>query len=124
MSTHSLPASSTCLTALPCLALACPALPTAAQEKSLRVYSRNASPQHVRAVHEAFESWIRSRFGSKVSTSTPCKPPLPPPPRPPAQQAGGGGGGGDGGKRTRGLFAGSDDEGSPSNLVKTKQQRQ
>jgi hypothetical protein len=89
------------------------------------VYSRNASPQHVRAAHEAFESWICSRFGSKVSTSTPCKPPLPPPPRPPAQQGGGGGGDrGDGGKRTRGLFTGSDNEGSPSNLVKTKQQRQ
>ena len=29
----------------------------AAQEKSLRVYSRVASPAHVRAVHEAFEAW-------------------------------------------------------------------
>ncbi|PRW20466.1 lysine--tRNA ligase isoform X2 isoform A [Chlorella sorokiniana] len=50
------------------------------QEKHLRIYSRNSSPQHVRAVHEAFESWIKSQFGSKVSTSTPSKPPRPPPP--------------------------------------------
>lgn len=47
------------------------------QEKTLRVYSRNACPKHVKAVHEAFECWLRSRFGSKVTTSTPSKPPLP-----------------------------------------------
>lgn len=37
------------------------------QEKTLRVYSRNACPKHVKAVHEAFECWLRSRFGSKVT---------------------------------------------------------
>ena len=41
-------------------------VPTHVQEKSLRVYSRNSSPAYVRAVHEAFDSWVRARFGGTV----------------------------------------------------------
>ena len=93
------------------------------------------------ALHRS--SRIRHRFGSKVSTSTPSKPPRPPPP---GARAGlslfGAGAAGEaaaaaaGIKRTRELFAGGSsndghgghsngvDDTSPSNLVKTKQQRQ
>ncbi|EFN52480.1 hypothetical protein CHLNCDRAFT_26697, partial [Chlorella variabilis] len=101
------------------------------QEKSLRVYSRNSSPQHVRAVHEAFESWVHKRFGSKVSTSTPCKPPRPPAPAAAGVACAGAaavlGGGGGGGKRGRDAFldgGGSDSDVSPSNLMKSKLPRQ
>lgn len=120
-----------CLHPSPCRVAPMPRL-APRQEKSLRVYSRNASKQYASAVHEAFESWLRSRYGSQVSTSTPCKPPRPPPPADLQQRAAAaaglaqeGGGGLPGGKRTRGLFAGgsSDDDTSPSNLMKTKQRR-
>ena len=156
--------------------------PPPVQEKHLRVYSRNSSPQHVRAVHEAFEScgccccwyWrvllppllllvvvgrgqllgscrccccrhrccclnaaptpcfavagIRSQFGSKVSTSTPSKPPRPPPPTAVgrAAAAAAAGLGMAGGKRGRGAAYGSgsdDDNVSPSNLMKRKHAR-
>ncbi|KAL4422624.1 hypothetical protein ABPG75_008821 [Micractinium tetrahymenae] len=114
------------------------------QEKTLRVYSRNACSKHVQAVHEAFECWLKTRFGSKVTTSTPSKPPLPR-----APQALGAGASrlapGVGSKRARGLdyAAGGSDEGgsiagadglggaaeqddnaSPSCLIRTKQARQ
>jgi hypothetical protein len=88
----------------------------------LRLYSRNSSPQHVQAAHEAFDSWCRGRFGSKVITSTPCKPPRPPPPQP-AANALAAGVDAVGGKRARGLFVGDDDT-SPSNLVQAKMARQ
>lgn len=95
------------------------------------MYSRNSSPQHVRAVHEAFESWVHKRFGSKVSTSTPCKPPRPPAPAAAGVACAGAaavlGGGGGGGKRGRDAFldgGGSDSDVSPSNLMKSKLPRQ
>ena len=106
------------------------------QEKTLRVYSRNSDPVYVRAVHAAFESWVKGRFGSRVATSTPSKPPKPPaPPAVHHAAAAAAAGLGDGaaaavahpsgGKRTRGLFAGasSDDDISPSCLMKAKQPR-
>ena len=43
------------------------------EEKRLRVYSRNADPRYVHAVHEAFEQWLRRMFGSGAITSTPAK---------------------------------------------------
>lgn len=44
------------------------------EEKRLRVYSRNPDPTYVTAVHEAFENWVKFRFGNAVKTSTPAKP--------------------------------------------------
>lgn len=71
---------------------------------------------------------IKSQFGSKVSTSTPSKPPRPPPPAAVgrAGAAAGAGFGMAGGKRGRGAAYGSgseDDNVSPSNLMKRKQAR-
>eukprot|EP00887_Chlorella_sp_A99_P000318 scaffold13.g318.t1 len=105
------------------------------QEKSLRVYSRNSSPEVCAAVHAAFDAWVRQRFNGRVATATPCKPPRPPPPPAAATRAAvvaaaaGAAGGGDGvllGKRSRGPPRGGspplpgDDECSPSNLMKSK----
>jgi hypothetical protein len=101
----------------------------AVQEKSLRVYSRNPAPEYVQALHEAFEGWTRRQFGSRVLTSTPAKPPRPPPlGQAPAAALAALAGGADaaGTKRSRDLFpsGNSDDDVSPSNLMKTKQMRQ
>lgn len=43
------------------------------EEKRLRVYSRDPDPRYIAAVHEAFESWVKHRFGGAVTTSTPAK---------------------------------------------------
>jgi len=43
------------------------------EEKRLRVYSRDPDPRYIAAVHEAFESWVKHRFGGAVTTSTPSK---------------------------------------------------
>jgi hypothetical protein len=53
------------------------------EDTRVRVYCRRADPTHCAAVHEAFEGWVRRRFGGAVETSTPSKP-----------RGGGGGGGG------------------------------
>lgn len=115
-----------------------------AQEKTLRVYSRNACPKHVQAVHEAFACWLKSRFGSKVTTSTPSKPPLPRGPQALGAAASrlatgvgskrvrgldyaAGGAGGDGTYSAGHGGAGGaaeDDSTSPSCLMRTKQARQ
>ncbi|KAG7671643.1 putative Deoxynucleoside triphosphate triphosphohydrolase SAMHD1-like protein [Nannochloris sp. 'desiccata'] len=47
---------------------------SAFQEKRIRLYSRNADPKVITALHEAFESWLRYRFGGHVEASTPAKP--------------------------------------------------
>jgi len=44
------------------------------QEKRIRLYSRNADPKVITALHEAFESWLRFRFNGHVEASTPAKP--------------------------------------------------
>jgi HD superfamily phosphohydrolase len=44
------------------------------QEKRIRLYSRNADPKVITALHEAFESWLKYRFGGHVEASTPAKP--------------------------------------------------
>lgn len=43
------------------------------EEKRVRIYSRVAEPRYIAAVHEAFENWVKSRFGGTVTTSTPAK---------------------------------------------------
>lgn len=43
------------------------------EDRRLRVYSRKGDTEHVHAVHDAFRSWVRNRFGSAVETSTPAK---------------------------------------------------
>ena len=84
------------------------------------MYSRNSSPAYVQAVHEAFQSWIGSRFGNQVVTSTPCKPPRPPPGQELAAVAVAAAT-----KRPRSsasLFplGVSDDDASPGNIIKSK----
>lgn len=37
------------------------------------MYSRRSDSKCVQAVHEAFQSWVRSRFNGTVVTSTPAK---------------------------------------------------
>lgn len=49
------------------------------QESTLRVYSKDSSPEAVHAVQAAFDSWLEERFRGKVTTPTPSK--APPPPR-------------------------------------------
>jgi HD superfamily phosphohydrolase len=44
------------------------------QEKRIRLYSRNADPKVITALHEAFESWLQHRFNGHVEASTPAKP--------------------------------------------------
>jgi HD superfamily phosphohydrolase len=44
------------------------------QEKRIRLYSRNADPKVITALHEAFESWLQYRFNGHVEASTPAKP--------------------------------------------------
>lgn len=43
------------------------------EEKRLRIYSRNSDMKYVNALHEAFEEWLKKRFGSKAVASTPAK---------------------------------------------------
>lgn len=97
------------------------------------MYSRNSSPAFCAAVHEAFNAWLASKYGGRVRTATPCKPPRPPPPPQLAAAAAAAAEAMGGGKRARGgrLFPGtteaaaapSDEEVSPSNLMKAKQAR-
>ena len=49
------------------------------QESTLRVYSKDSSPEAVHSVQAAFDSWLEERFRGKVTTPTPSK--APPPPR-------------------------------------------
>jgi hypothetical protein len=115
----------------------------AAQEKSVRIYSRNSSPAYVAAVHRAFEAWARRNFGTKFVGSTPLKvrpgglPDVPAALAAAARAAVGGAAvaGPVGAKRGRelqfsagagaagGAGAGGDDT-SPTNLLRTKQRRQ
>ena len=44
------------------------------EDKRIRVYSRNADPKVITALHEAFEAWLKHRFGGHVEASTPAKP--------------------------------------------------
>ena len=121
--------------------LHCPATAFAAgllhaQEKTVRIYSRNSSPAYVVAVHQAFEVWARRRFGTRFVCSTPLKvrPPggLPPVPAAMAAMAAAAGFGegaavNEAGtaKRGRELFQGAAcDDTSPTNVLRTKQRRQ
>ena len=46
-----------------------------AQERKLRAYSRDGSPDHVDAVKHAFDRWVSKMWNDKVVTSTPLRPP-------------------------------------------------
>jgi hypothetical protein len=49
--------------------------PMCLQERKLRAYSRDGSPDHVDAVKHAFDRWVSKMWNDKVVTSTPLRPP-------------------------------------------------
>ncbi|DBA81314.1 TPA: hypothetical protein ACH3X2_006924 [Trebouxia sp. C0005] len=52
-----------------------PMYPDIFQERKLRAYSRDGSPDHVDAVKHAFDRWVSKMWNDKVVTSTPLRPP-------------------------------------------------
>lgn len=50
-----------------------PMYPDVFQERKLRAYSRDGSPEHVAAVKHAFEMWVKKMWNDTVVTSTPLR---------------------------------------------------